>query len=80
MSCSIRQDEEIEEKFKEMGKKRVDEEKKKARRFIYIGETNRSVFERGIDHQNDIPACKTSSHMLRHLLAEHELKKIIGIR
>ena len=26
----------------------------------------------GIEHQIDIPACKTSSHMLRHLLAEHE--------
>ena len=44
----------------------------KARRYIYVGETNRSVYERGIEHQNDIPACKTSSHMLRHLLAEHE--------
>ena len=30
------------------------------------------MYERGIEHQNDIPACKTSSHMLRHLLAEYE--------
>ena len=36
------------------------------------GETNRSVYERGMEHQNDIPACKTSSHMLRHLLMVHE--------
>jgi hypothetical protein len=39
---------------------------------IYIGETNRSVYERGIEHQNDVPACKTSSHMLRHPLAVPE--------
>ena len=50
----------------------VDEEKRKAKRFLYIGETNRSGYERGVEHHRDIDACKTSSHMLRHLLAEHE--------
>ena len=24
------------------------------------------------EHQNDIASCKTSSHLLRHLLGEHE--------
>ena len=47
-------------------------EKKKIKRYIYIGETNRSVFERGLEHQNDVVACKTSSHILRHLLDQHE--------
>ena len=37
-----------------------------------MGETNRSAYERGVEHQADIKGCKTSSHMLRHLLAEHE--------
>ena len=55
-----------------MGKKMVKGEKRIARRYIYIGETNRSVYERGLEHQNDVPACKTSSHILRHLLAVHE--------
>ena len=50
----------------------MEEQKRMARRFIYIGETNMSVYERGLEHQNDVPACKTSSHMLRHLLAVHE--------
>ena len=45
---------------------------KESKRFIYIGETNRSTFERGIEHQNDVIGCKTSSHMLRHLLTVHE--------
>jgi hypothetical protein len=37
LTCTRRQDLEIEQKYGEEGKKRVDEEKRKARRFIYIG-------------------------------------------
>ena len=48
MTCSSRQDKGIEERFKEMGERKIEEEKKRAKRFIYIGETNKSVFERGI--------------------------------
>ena len=58
--------------MKDQGAKKVEEEKRKARRYIYIGETNRSVYERGLEHVDDIAACKTSSHMLRHLLDVHE--------
>ena len=68
MTCTERQDAEVMEKFGEMGKKKVEEERKKIKIYIYIG----SMYERGLEHQNDIPACKTSSHMLRHLLAVHE--------
>jgi hypothetical protein len=71
-TCNMRQDNRIEEQYKEMGKKRIDDEKRKARRYIYICETNRSVYEHGLEHQNNVPACKTSSHMLRHLLTVHE--------
>ena len=75
LTCTERQDRRIEETFGKEGKKRIDEEKRKERRFIYIGETNRSVYERGKEHQMDIEACKTSSHMLRHLLDQHEEEK-----
>ena len=44
--------------------KKIEEEKRKEKRFIYIGETNRSAYERGVEHQADIKGCKTSSHML----------------
>ena len=71
-TCTRRQDEAIETKYKEEGEKKVAERKKNAKRFIYIGETNRSVFERGLEHTRDIEGCKTSSHMLRHLIGEHE--------
>ena len=72
ITCKDRQDKRIEEKYMEMGKKKVEEEKRKEKRYIYIGETNHSVYERGLEHLNDIPAYKTSSHMLRHLLDVHE--------
>ena len=57
---------------KNISKKEMEKERSKIRRYIYIGETNRSVYERGIEHQSDVVGCKTSSHMLRHLLDQHE--------
>ena len=67
-----RQDERIEERYKEEGPKKIKEMKRKEIRFIYVGETNRSVFERGLEHTRDVDGLKTSSHMLRHLTGEHE--------
>ena len=72
LTCTEKQDLETEDRYGEEGKKKVDEEKRRTRRFIYIGESNRSAYERGLEHQNDMPACKTSSHMLRHLIDQHE--------
>ena len=57
---------------KNISKNEMEKEKSKIRRYIYIGETNRSVYERGKEHKNDVVGCKTSSHMLRHLLDQHE--------
>ena len=56
ITCKDRQDKRIEEKYMEMGKKKVEEEKRKEKRYIYIGKTNRSVYERGLEYLNDIPA------------------------
>ena len=44
LTCKERQDKAIEEKFGSLGKKRVDEEKRKEKRYIYIGETNCSEY------------------------------------
>ena len=75
ITCNRRQDQETEDKFSKEGKKRIDEEKRRTRRYRYIGETNRSPYERGVEHQNDVGACKTSSHMLRHLIDVHEAEE-----
>ena len=71
-TCMMKQDQVIEERYKEEGAKKIAEMKRKEGRFIYIGETNRSVYERGLEHTRDVAGCKTSSHMLRHLIGEHE--------
>ena len=55
-------------KYKEKGQKKVTEMKKRQKRFIYIGETNRSVYERGREHTRAVDGCNTPSHMLRHLI------------
>ena len=55
-TCKERKEEEIEEKYKEEGKKKVDEMKKGMKKYIYIGESNRSAFEIGREHHNDIAA------------------------
>ena len=72
LRCNERQDKEVEAKYNKEGKKRIDEEKRKIRRYKYIGETNRSCYERGLEHLNDAEACKTSSHILKHLIDVHE--------
>ena len=38
----------------------------------YIGETARSVFERGFEHENDLENLRKDSHMLKHVLDMHE--------
>ena len=45
---------------------------KKLKLFKYIGESSRSTFERGWEHLNDMAQLRTSSHMLKHALTEHE--------
>ena len=72
LTCRDRMHAEIEKKYEGASKKEIDEMKRMARRTIYIGETNRSAYERGMEHVRDIDGLKTSSHMLRHLLHAHE--------
>ena len=51
-TCTQRQDQQIEDKYKELGAKRIEEEKKKEKRYIYVGETNRS--EDNKEHKNSL--------------------------
>ena len=38
----------------------------------YIGETSRSAYERGLEHQKDLEDMKIESHMLKHYIENHE--------
>ena len=41
----------------------------------YIGESSRSIFERGFEHQNDKEQLSSKSHMLKHCIEQHREKK-----
>ena len=46
--------------------------KKDQKLYKYIGESSRSCFERGREHQSDLEQLKPTSHMLKHVLDKHE--------
>jgi hypothetical protein len=54
-----------------MGEKRIKEEKRNAKRFIYIGETNSSVFKRGIEHQESVLIQTNRNNFLMNNKAEY---------
>ena len=49
---------------------------KKDYRVKYIGETWRTAYERGIEHQEDLKFLRERSHLLKHDLEAHPKKKI----
>jgi hypothetical protein len=70
MSCLRKEEDEI-EKMHEGDQRKIRESKEKIKKHLYVGETSRSIYERALEHQNDVDQLKTSSHMLRHLLQMH---------
>ena len=46
---------------------KIDDEKI----YRYIGETSRSIYERGIEHKKDLQFRRTRSHLLRHCVEIH---------
>ena len=70
MTCERKAEEMIreEEPNEEQGKEKI----KKIQRYIYIGETARSAYERGLEHLRDYEELKLDSHMLKHFVELHE--------
>ena len=56
----------------ELDKNEEIEKKRNIKLFKYVGETRRSAYERGWEHLNDFGQLKTSSHMLKHAVGQHE--------
>ena len=52
-------------------RKKLDTNKKDIKRYIYIGETSRSSFERGGEHYKDLEFKRHKSHMLKHAVNHH---------
>ena len=72
--CISCQEKELEKIETEAGndKKRKGELTKNMKLHKYIGETNRSCFERGREHLNDFGNLSTKSHMLKHAVEVHK--------
>ena len=71
--CQTCEEREI-QKIKELEKDEKEEKQLlgKNKIYKYVGETAHSVFERSNEHLSDIEQLKPSSHLLKHLLDQHE--------
>ena len=58
--------------MKEEESKLEEGSKAEIRVYKYIGESARSCYERGLEHQGDCEQLKPGSHMLKHILDKHE--------
>ena len=45
-----------------------------------IGESSRSLYDRGIEHQNDRDGQKTDSHMIKHYCDQHSDEELSEMR
>ena len=70
LTCEQEETRKIEETLQD--KTEIKEAVKNIKKHVYIGETNRSVYERAWEHCNDLAKLNNGSHMLRHLVSEHE--------
>ena len=69
-TCERREEEIIEEKYEKEEERNT--EKRKIKRYKYIGESSRSGYERGLEHIRDWKELKKESHMVKHYFSVHE--------
>ena len=50
----------------------LKERKKEIKKYVYVGETSRSAYERGFEHLDKLASLSSNSMMLRHMLDLHE--------
>ena len=56
---------------KNPNKRKLVSDTKGGPKIKHIGETSRSVFERGGEHQKDLEFRRPKSHILRHCVMKH---------
>ena len=49
-----------------------DDEDRKSRKGIYIGESSRSIHERSLEHVKDAEKFSHKSHIIKHWLRDHK--------
>ena len=68
LQCQARDIKKLEEKYEG---DELDKEKEKILLYKYIGETNRSVYERSWEHLNGLKSIDKDSFMLKHAVDQH---------
>ena len=71
MSCYKEDEDKIKMKYSDNPEK-MEEEKRKIKKYKYIGESARSVFERALEHQLGFNTLNKNSYMLKHTIEKHE--------
>merc|ERR1712240_850588 len=74
LSCERRDREKIENSEEDEGIRK--EKLKNLPLYKYIGESSRSIYERGLEHQRDLEEMKLDSHMLKHYFDKHGEEEI----
>ena len=46
----------------------------------YVGETSRSMYERGLEHLRDLKELKADSHMLKHFFEHHHEEEFASMK
>ena len=75
ITCEEKEKEKI-ENSEDLDEKEKKEKIKNIKLFTYIGESSRSMYERGLEHVTAMEEMKPDSHMLKHYLDEHEDLKL----
>ena len=75
LDCQDAGEKEVEDKYTEYEKitlrERIEKEKLEIRRYKYIGETSRSIYERAAEHQLGLQTLNKDSYMLKHVVDKH---------
>ena len=69
----IDDDDSLEDREKEERKKRIV-------MYKYIGETARSVFERGLEHRNGLQKLEEDNHMMKHVAMKHQDMEVDDVK
>ena len=77
-TCYEKEKEDIEEKVEEEEERKKQIEK--IRKHKYVGETARSAFERGWEHQEGLRKLEEDSHLLKHVAQYHQGVPMTEIR
>ena len=77
-TCLQRKIDKVEEETEDLEERRRRIEK--IPRYKYIGETARSAFERGVEHQGALEKLQEDSHLLKHIANNHRGEDIDNIK